>query len=139
MSEVTVLAAGDECPYLVTSEFMPFEAQPRFSLPDDLGFYQSRGVGAVQRNDQLHTRQRRDSQRRLDKGATEAHVGHPAEGDNTSLCPQLDARIDAFALSPTMFHELSNRKCRARGPGLAVRDSASNMCACAIRPWCAKI
>ena len=101
---MSVLAAGYERPYFLAAKLMPFQAQPRFSLSDDLGLYQGRRVGAIQRNDQLHTRQGRGSQRRLDKGSTEAHVGHPAERDNTCLCPQLDARIYTFALSPTMFH-----------------------------------
>lgn len=48
MSEVTVLTAGYERPDFLTTEFMPFQAQPRFSLPDNLGFYQGRPVGAIQ-------------------------------------------------------------------------------------------
>ena len=75
---MSVLAAGEERPYFFAAEFMPLQAQPRFSLPDDLGFYQGCPVGAIQRNDQLHTRQGWGLQRRLDKGSTEAHVGHPA-------------------------------------------------------------
>jgi hypothetical protein len=110
VSEVPVLTAGDEGPDFLAAKFMPLQAQPRLSLPHDLGFYEGGRMRAIQRNDQLHPRQGRGSQRGLDKGSTEAHVGHPAEGDNTSLCPQLDARIYTFALSPTMFHELEKRK-----------------------------
>jgi len=99
-----MLAAGDEGPYFFSAEFLPLQAQPRFSLTDDLGFHQGRCMGAIQGNDQLDARQGWSAQRCLDKGSTEAHVGYPAKRDNTFLCPQLDARIDAFALSPTVFH-----------------------------------
>ena len=51
MSEVSVLWAGYERPYLFTAKFLPFEPQSRFSLPDDLGLYQGRGMGAIQGND----------------------------------------------------------------------------------------
>ena len=104
MSVASVLAAGYEGPYFLGAKFMPLQAQPRFSLTHDQGFYQGRRVGAIQGNDQLDTRQRWGPQRCLDKGSTEAHVGHPAERDNTGLCPQLDTRIDALALSPPVFH-----------------------------------
>jgi hypothetical protein len=105
MSEMPVLAAGYERAYLFAAKLVPLQTQPRFSLPDDLGIYQGRAMGAIQGYDQLHAGQSWGLQRSLDKGSTEAHVGHPAESDNTSLCPQLDARIYTFALSPTMFHE----------------------------------
>ena len=52
--EVPILAAGDECAYLFAAKFVPFQAQPRFSLSHDLSFYQGRTVGAIRRNDQLH-------------------------------------------------------------------------------------
>jgi hypothetical protein len=32
---------------------MPLEAQPRFSLPHDLGLYQGRAAGAIEGDDQL--------------------------------------------------------------------------------------
>jgi hypothetical protein len=127
VSEVAVLAARDECHDFLAAKFMPLQAQPRFRLPDDLGLYQGRGVGAIQGNDQLDTRQGRGLQRCLDKGSTQAHVGHAAQRDNTCSCPQLDARIDAFALSPTMFHEQENASPVPTGPGLAVSNSASKM------------
>lgn len=101
---MAVLTTGYEGPDFVAAEFMPFQAQPRFSLADDLGFYQGRAMGVIEGNDQLHTGERRCMQASLDKRPTEAHVGHSAQRDNTSLCPQLDTRIYAFALSPTMFH-----------------------------------
>jgi len=56
MSEVPVLAAGDERPYFFAAKFMPFQTQPRLSLPDDLGLHQGRSMRAIQRDDQLHTR-----------------------------------------------------------------------------------
>jgi hypothetical protein len=121
---VPVLAPGDERTDFLAAKFMPLQAQSRFSLPYDLGFYQGGPMRAIQRNDQLDPRQGRSSQRGLDKGSTDAHVGHPAEGDNTSLCPQLDARIYTFALSPTMFHELKKRNscaCRSRLGGMEFR------------------
>jgi hypothetical protein len=124
---MAVLAAGQECPNFPATEFVPLEAQPRFSLPDDLGLYQGRGVGAIQGNDQLDTRKERGLQSCLDKGPTQAHVGHATQRDNTCLCPQLDARIDTFALSPTMFHEQENASPVPTGPGLAVSNLASKM------------
>ena len=100
-----MLAPGDERPDFFASKFMPLEAQPRFSLADDLGLYQSGPVGAIQGDDELDTRKRRGLQGCLDKGSTQAHVRHAAQRDSTSLCPQLDGRIDTVAWSPTMFHE----------------------------------
>lgn len=54
MSEVPVLAARYECAYLFAAKLVPLQAQPRFSLPDDLGVYQGRPMGAIQGDDQLH-------------------------------------------------------------------------------------
>ena len=56
MPQVPVLAAGYECADLFAAELVPFQTQPRFSLPDNLGLYQGRRVRAIQGNDQLHTR-----------------------------------------------------------------------------------
>ena len=56
MSEMPLLAAGYERAYLFAAELVPFQSQPRFSLPDNLGLYQGRRVRAIQGNDQLHTR-----------------------------------------------------------------------------------
>ena len=107
---MTLSVGGDECPDLVAAEFMPLEAEPPFSLSHDLGLYQGCAVGAIQRDDQLDLGQGRGLERCLDEGSTEAYVGHPSQRDNTTLGPQLDARIDTLALSPTMFHEVKRRK-----------------------------
>jgi len=56
MPQVPVLAAGYERADLFAAELVPFQSQPRFSLPDNLGLYQGRRVRAIQGNDQLHTR-----------------------------------------------------------------------------------